>query len=140
MHLVAFAPAASAARGSTTLRRLGRQPIGVTFSSRPNNPRYHNKRAEMYFEAIRWIKNGGALPGDGASDDLIAALSQTTYTFRGDRLLLEPKEQLKARLGCSPDDADAFALTFAQPVAARPVYADRTKRRSTAPSAAAAPA
>ncbi len=49
------------------------------------------------------------------SPELIAALSQTTYSFRGDRLLLEPKEQIKARLGYSPDDADAFALTFAQP-------------------------
>jgi hypothetical protein len=56
----------------------------------------------------------------------VAALSQTTYSFRGDRLLLEPKEQLKQRLGYSPDEGDAFALTFAQPVAARPVYYDLT--------------
>ena len=61
-----------------------------------------------------------------ASHELIAALSQTTYSFRGDRLLLEPKEQVKARLGYSPDDADAFVLTFAQPVAARERYYDRT--------------
>ena len=53
-------------------------------------------------------------------------MSQTTYFFRGDRLLLEPKEQVKARLGYSPDDADAFALTFAQPVAGRRRYHDRT--------------
>jgi hypothetical protein len=33
---------------------------------------------------------------------------------------------VKARLGYSPDDADAFALTFAQPVAARDRYYDRT--------------
>jgi hypothetical protein len=33
---------------------------------------------------------------------------------------------VKARLGYSPDDADAFALTFAQPVAARDRYWDRT--------------
>jgi hypothetical protein len=57
---------------------------------------------------------------------LIAALSRTTYTFRGDRLLLEPKDQVKARLGYLPDDADAFALTFAQPVAARERFYDRT--------------
>jgi hypothetical protein len=31
---------------------------------------------------------------------------------------------VKARLGYSPDDADALALTFAQPVAGRPVYTD----------------
>ena len=94
------------------LRRLGRQPVGVGFAGRPNDPRYDNKRTEMYFEAIEWIKAGGALPD---APELIAALSQTTYSFRGDRLLLEPKDQIKARLGYSPDDADAFALTFAQP-------------------------
>ena len=32
----------------------------------------------------------------------------------------------KARLGYSPDDADAFALTFAQPAAARDRYYDLT--------------
>ena len=95
------------------LRTLGRSPIGVGFASRPNDPRYENKRAEMYFEAVDWIKRGGQLPLD--CPELIAAFSQTTYSFRGDRLLLEPKEQVKARLGYSPDDADAFALTFAQP-------------------------
>jgi phage terminase large subunit len=98
------------------LIRLGRQPIGVGFAGRPNDPRYENKRTEIYFEAVEWIKRGGALPHD--CPELIAALSQTTYSFRGDRLLLEPKEQVKARLGYSPDDADAFALTFAQPAAA----------------------
>jgi phage terminase large subunit len=94
------------------LRRIGHQPVGVGFAARPNDPRYENKRTEMYFEAIEWIKAGGALPD---IPELIAALSQTTYGFRGDRLLLEPKDQIKSRLGYSPDDADAFALTFAQP-------------------------
>ena len=106
------------------LRRLGREPIGIGFASAASDPRYDNKRTEMYFEAVQWIKAGGQLPAECA--ELIAALSQTTYSFRGDRLLLEPKEQVKQRLGYSPDDADAFALTFAQPVAARPVYHDRT--------------
>jgi hypothetical protein len=105
------------------LRRIGHQPIGVGFAGRPNDPRYENKRTEMYFEAIEWIRAGGALPD---VPELIAALSQTTYSFRGDRLLLEPKEQVKQRLGYSPDDADALALTFAQSVAARPVYASLT--------------
>jgi hypothetical protein len=98
------------------LRRLGHAPVGVGFAASPMDPRYENKRAEMYFEAVDWIKNGGALPGD--VPQLVAALSQTTYSFRGDRLLLEPKDQVKLRLGFSPDEADAFALTFAQPVLA----------------------
>ncbi len=98
------------------LYRLGRTPIGIPFSGRASDPRYDNKRTEMYFEAVEWIRRGGQLPPGAASHELIAALSQTTYSFRGDRLLLEPKEQVKARLGYSPDDADAFVLTFAQPV------------------------
>jgi len=105
------------------LRLLGHAPIGIGFASRPDDPRYDNKRTEMYFEAVNWIRAGGAIPD---SPELIAALSQTTYSFRGDRLLLEPKDEVKKRLGYSPDDADAFALTFAQKVAGRPVYYDRT--------------
>jgi hypothetical protein len=66
----------------------------------------------------------------GAVADL-SFLSQTTYSFRGDRLLLEPKEQVKSRLGYSPDDADAFVLTFAQPVAAgAPVPSGRRPGRA----------
>jgi phage terminase large subunit len=101
------------------LRRMGRAPIGIAFSGRPDDPRYENKRTEMYFEAVEWIRRGGALPPGEASAELIAALTQTTYSFAGDRLLLEPKDLIKARLGYSPDDGDAFALTFAQPVLAR---------------------
>jgi hypothetical protein len=62
---------------------------------------YDNKRTEMNFQAVDWIRKGGALPPD-PSQELIAALTRTTYSFRGDRLLLEPKDQVKARLGDSP--------------------------------------
>jgi hypothetical protein len=105
------------------LGRLGRAPIGIGFAGAPADPRYENKRTEMYFEAVEWIRRGGALPD---SPELIAGLCQTTYSFKGDRLLLEPKDEVKKRLGYSPDEADALALTFAQPVAARPQFYDRT--------------
>jgi phage terminase large subunit len=96
------------------LRQLGRYPVGVHFAGEAHDKaRYVNKRAEMYFDAVAWIKRGGALPD---SPELLAALTQTTYTFQGDRFLLEPKDQVKAKLGYSPDEADAFALTFAEPV------------------------
>jgi phage terminase large subunit len=96
------------------LRLLGQSPIGVGFAENAANAdKYANKRAEMYFEAVEWIKAGGALPN---VPELKAALTQTTYSFRNDTLLLEPKEDIKAKLGYSPDDADAFVLTFAQPV------------------------
>lgn len=104
---------------------LGRSPIGVHFASRANNAqRYANKRIEMYFDTVEWIRRGGALP---KVPEIAAALSQTTYTFQGDRLLLEPKEMVKKKLGYSPDDADALALTFAQPL----VKASRVIRPQT---------
>ena len=96
------------------LRLLGKSPIGVQFAGEAHDKsRYANKRAEMYFDAVEWIKRGGALPN---SPELLAELTQTTYTHKGDRLLLEPKDQIKIKLGRSPDIADAFALTFAEPI------------------------
>jgi phage terminase large subunit len=111
------------------LYALGKTPMGVQFAGEAHRKdRYFNKRAEMYFEAVDWIKRGGALP---PSDELLAALTQTTYTFRGDRFLLEPKEDIEARLGFSLDDADAFVLTFAEEVTPR--ASERAVTRSAVP-------
>jgi hypothetical protein len=56
----------------------------------------------------------GALPD---CPELVAELTEPTYTFKGDRLILEPKDDVKDRIGRSPDIADALALTFAAPIA-----------------------
>lgn len=101
------------------LHLIGRAPIGVGFAEMAHeSTRYANKRAEMYFDAVEWIKRGGALP---SCPELTAAMTQTTYTFDrgGDRLILEPKDFVKSKLGYSPDHADAFVLTFAEPVSPR---------------------
>lgn len=101
------------------LRQLGKAPIGVQYAGQAHNPaRYANKRSEMYFEAVQWIKDGGQLP---PIPELTAALTQTLYTFQGDRLLLEKKIDVKKKLGYSPDHADAFVQTFAEPVSPKNV-------------------
>ncbi|HEV2674135.1 MAG TPA: hypothetical protein VGV37_06295 [Aliidongia sp.] len=100
------------------LRQLGRNPVGVPFSGAARDRRYYNKRSEMYFECVEWIKAGGAIP---PIPELAAALTQTTYTFKGDAMILEPKDIIKAKLGYSPDHADALVMTFAHIVAPRPV-------------------
>lgn len=97
-------------------RQLGRSPVGVQFAGEAHDKaRYYNKRCEMAFDFVAWIKRGGALPDDPR---LLAALTQTTYSFKGDRLLLEPKEIIKEKLGYSPDEFDAGMMTFAEPVLA----------------------
>jgi len=96
------------------LRQLGKSPIGIQFAGEANDKgRYFNKRAEMAFEFVEWIKRGGAIPDD---PQLAAALTHTTYTFKGDRFILEPKEDVKAKIAYSPDEFDAGMITFAHPV------------------------
>lgn len=96
------------------LRRLGYNPVGVHFSEKPVDGKYFNKRAEMMFECVQWIREGGALPPN--RPELLASLTQTTYTFKGDKMMIEPKEVIKEKLGYSPDEMDALILTWATPV------------------------
>lgn len=99
---------------------LGRSPIAIGFADEAKDSgRYYNRRAEMAFNFVEWIKAGGALPPaeTEGSEQLKEALVATTYTFKGDRLILEPKDQVKAKLGYSPDEFDAAMLSHAEPIA-----------------------
>ena len=90
---------------------------GVNFGGKAiNDDRYFNKRAEMWANANDWLKQ--ELPvqlkrDDELLDDLCSV--NKMYDQKG-RLQLEPKEKVKERIGRSPDKADAFVLTFAEPV------------------------
>lgn len=103
------------------LRVMNREAIGIGFAERAVDSRYFNRRAEMYFNLRDWVKAGGCLPND---QDLIRELTAITYVPRAGKMLLEPKEIIKAKLsGHSPDKSDALALTFAEPVASRAMAA-----------------
>lgn len=95
-----------------SLQLAGQNVQGINFSSKAINPKYYNKRAEMWFEMAEWVKRGGALP---RCNELKKELLAPTYTFQNSKFLLESKEQIKKRLGFSPDRADGLALTFALP-------------------------
>jgi phage terminase large subunit len=95
------------------LRLLGRSPFEVQFSGTAHDRRYFNKRTEMAFDAAAWVRRGGALP---PVPELVGEMSVPTYTFKGDQMILEPKDMIKKRLGRSPNHADSFGLTFAEPV------------------------
>jgi hypothetical protein len=57
-------------------------------------------------------KAGGGLPNVAG---LVGELTSLTYSFSGGKFQIEAKNQIKKRLGKSPDLADALALTFALP-------------------------
>lgn len=86
-------------------------PYEVNFSSKAMNPKYYNLRAEMWFRMAEWVKRG-ALPKIPA---LVRELTVPTYSFKDGKFLMESKEQIKSRIGSSPDIADGLALTFAIP-------------------------
>ncbi len=87
-------------------------PMAVHFSGKADDPRYFNKRSEMWFRMAEWVKRGGVLPN---VPELVAELTVPTYTFQKGAFRLEEKEQIKKRLKRSPDLADALALTFYMP-------------------------
>jgi phage terminase large subunit len=95
-----------------SLLQAGHSPQEIHFSGKAIDPRYFNKRAEMWFEMADWVKRGGGLPN---SPEILKELTAPTYTFQAGKFRLEEKAQIKARLGFSPDCADALALTFALP-------------------------
>lgn len=91
---------------------VGASVHGIQFAGKAISESYFNKRAEMWFEMAKWIKEGGRLPYDL---ELAKELVAPTYTLKNGKFLLEPKDQIKRRLGFSPDKADGLALTFALP-------------------------
>ena len=78
--------------------------------------RYHNRRAEMWDNLKLWLtkEKGVEIPDDEALCAELCVVAKK-YDAKG-RLQLEEKDEIKKRLGRSPDKADALALTFAAPV------------------------
>lgn len=100
------------------LRQLGHRVTEVNFGAKADEPgRYANKRMEMWTRMTDWIQAGGSLPD---IPELKTELSTPEYSFTKSGLLqLESKEDIKDKLGKSPDIADALALTFAHYVGPR---------------------
>lgn len=94
------------------LLAAGQSPVGIQFHAPAIDPRYANKRVEMWMQMAEWIKRGGCLPN---IPEMVAELTAPTYTFANGKFLLEDKDQVKKRIGRSPDLGDALALTFAWP-------------------------
>ncbi len=76
---------------------------------------YANRRVEMWHRVRDWLMDpGGAQIGD---DDVAQRHLSAPWLLTPDgnsRKRLAPKEQIKAKLGFSPDWGDALALTFAE--------------------------
>ena len=93
-------------------RRLGLPVIDVNFGGGSGRRNFANKRAECWWRLRERLQTGSlSLP----QDDLLAGdLTAPKFWHDGQgRILLEPKDQIRSRLGRSPDSGDALALSFA---------------------------
>ena len=98
------------------LRRLmpGIVIIDVNFASAAPDNHYANMRTYIWWMLREALRAGLAIE---QCPDLEAELTSPEYTHnQRDQIALEKKSEIKKRLGISPDDADALALTFTFPV------------------------
>ena len=97
------------------LKQLGYRVIEVQSGEKAHDDeKYLNKRAEMWGELRDWLVYGCIDNDDALIDDLTGP--EYALHVKG-QIKLESKDAMKKRGLRSPDDADALALTFAEPVA-----------------------
>lgn len=110
-----FIDSAFGAAIAVRLRSLGFEHVyEVNFGGASPDAHFLNMRAYMWGKAKDWLLLG-SLPDDEA---LCGQLSLPGYHLNASgKLVIESKADIQARGETSPDDADAFCLTFAQAVA-----------------------
>lgn len=97
------------------LRQLNFAVVDVNGGNQSLNPRFLNKRAEMWWDLKEFVEGLCELPKD---QDLKKELTAVSYDFTDKgRVRLDRKADIMDDYGFSPDRADALAMTFAYPVA-----------------------
>jgi hypothetical protein len=97
------------------LRQLNFSVVDVNGGNSSLNPRFLNKRAEMWWEMKEAIDAGLELPKDQKLKEELTCV-EYDYTDKG-RIRLDRKSDIMEQYGFSPDRADALAMTYAYPVA-----------------------
>jgi hypothetical protein len=101
-----------AAGARDILSEAGHEPISIQYHAPAPDNRYKNMRAYIWWHGSQWVKRGGWLP---MVPELVPELTEPTYSFVKGQLIIEPKELVKARIGKSPNMADALFQTFGMP-------------------------
>lgn len=91
--------------GYTPLSRAARAPDGSVMDWISDANLFSNLRSQMYWQLREDLRNGRvAIP---KIDSLHRELTTPTYEIRGGKVIVEPKDDIKKRIGRSPDAADA---------------------------------
>jgi phage terminase large subunit len=118
------------------LNQLGYQDVVIAIDEGTEalEPNYSNRRAEMWWNCAEWVKHRGHLLQDAELHADLTAIGYRHRFVRGaTRLLLDPGEDIRARLGRSPDKGTSLAGTFAVPVAPRGLHAAKQRHQREEP-------
>ena len=92
------------------LRQMGYNVIDINSSERSKYPeKFKNLRAEMWWTAGEMFSDQN-IRLTWQDEDLINELTAVTYEIKNGLIQIEAKEDIKARLGHSPDKADAYIM------------------------------
>jgi hypothetical protein len=94
---------------------LGWPAMPVYFGGAPDDERFENKRAEMWWDLKEWVQVA-ALPQGGDIQQDFCGVKYSMRNKRG-KIQLESKDSMRDRGLKSPDIGDAYALTHAFEVA-----------------------
>lgn len=101
------------------LQRLGCPGVRVMVASSPTfsveEGEFGITRDQIMWSVREWLRadNSAMLPPD---EELIEELSIPSYEIRGGKIKVMQKDDMKKKLGRSPDCFDALALTFASEI------------------------
>jgi hypothetical protein len=94
--------------GKASALYAGLEVRAVNAGESSTHKNYARCRDELWFGIADWLKAGGAIPDDSK---LTGELVAVEYAFTpAAKIKVESKDDLRARLGRSPDRADALAL------------------------------
>lgn len=90
---------------------------GVSGAEKSIDPRFANKRAEMFWRLREWIKSGGKLSEDDRWFQLSGSVKYKVKDSTG-KIIMMGKEDMRKDGINSPDEADALSTTFYDPTTA----------------------
>lgn len=88
--------------------------IGINASAKPSKEHFLNSRAEMWWKGREYVEDGTMdLSEAEDADTLLAQLTAPKWELNSKgKIKVEEKDEVKKRMGRSPDNADALLLAF----------------------------
>ena len=101
-------------------------PIEVQFGGKPLDPRFNNKRTEMYWELAEWLRSGACIPD---MPELKVELCTPTYDHDNARGVMRRCKLWQRHVAALPRKCAAHFSIFNKPTACLRVKQKTSKRR-----------